>query len=267
MKSPSRPKPTSSGPATMAIDIGGTGIKASILAPDGAMIADRIRLETPHPASPDNVLAVILQLQAQLPSFDRVSAGFPGVIRHGEVVTAPHLGNDLWHGFPLAAALQERLGAPARVLNDADVQGFGVIDGRGLECVLTLGTGLGMALFVEGRLAPHLEIGWIPWRKNKTYDAYIRDAALKEKGRKKWNRNLEEVVEVVRTLINFDMLYLGGGNAEHVSFALPSDVRIVSNNAGITGGVRLWDPENDAFFAGPPPAAPRPGTRRLQAVE
>jgi polyphosphate glucokinase len=267
MTSSSRAKGGSSGPATIAIDIGGTGIKASVLAPDGAMIADRIRLETPHPASPDAVLAVILQLQAQLPSFDRVSAGFPGVVRHGEVLTAPHLGNDLWHGFPLAAALQERLRAPTRVLNDADVQGFGVIDGRGLECVLTLGTGLGMALFVEGRLAPHLEIGWVPFRKDKTYDFYIRDAALKEKGRKRWNRNLEGVIEVVRTLVNFDVLYLGGGNAEHVTFALPSDVRIVSNNAGITGGVRLWEPENDAFFAGPPPAATRVGTRRLRAVE
>jgi polyphosphate glucokinase len=240
-------------PATIAIDIGGTGIKASILGPDGAMIADRVRLDTPHPASPVNVLTTIVQLRAQLPGFDRISAGFPGVVRHGQVLTAPHLGTELWRGFPLGAALQDRLGAPARILNDADVQGFGVIAGRGLECVLTLGTGLGSALFIEGRLAPHLELSQHPLRKKKNYDEYLGDAALRAKGPEKWNRRVERAIAVVRTLINFDVLYLGGGNAEHLSFKLPKDVKIVSNTAGITGGIRLWDPVNDALFAGPPP--------------
>jgi polyphosphate glucokinase len=240
-------------PATLAIDIGGTGIKASVLGQDGAMIADRVRLDTPHPASPENVLIAIVQLRAQLPGFDRISAGFPGVVRHGQVLTAPHLGTEQWHGFPLAAALQDRLGAPARVLNDADVQGFGVIAGRGLECVLTLGTGLGSALFIEGQLAPHLELSQHPLRKKKTYDEYLGDAALRANGTRKWNRRVERAIAVVRTLINFDVLYLGGGNAEHLSFKLPRDVKIVSNTAGITGGIHLWDPANDALFAGPPP--------------
>jgi polyphosphate glucokinase len=239
-------------PTTLAIDIGGTGIKASVLGPDGAMMADRVRLETPHPAAPDDVLAAIVQLREQLPGFDRISAGFPGVVRHGQVLTAPHLGTEQWRGFPIAAGLQERLGAPARVLNDADVQGFGVIAGRGLECVLTFGTGLGSALFLEGRLAPHLELSQHPLRKKQTYDEYLGDAALKAKGTKKWNRRVEKAIAVVRTLINFDCLYLGGGNAEHIAFELPSDIRIVPNTAGITGGIRLWDAANDPLFAGPP---------------
>jgi polyphosphate glucokinase len=254
---PGAPRAAAS-PATLAIDIGGTGIKASILGPDGAMIADRVRLDTPHSASPENVLTTIVHLRAQLPGFDRISAGFPGVVRHGHVLTAPHLGTAQWHGFPLATALQARLGAPARVLNDADVQGFGVIAGRGLECVLTLGTGLGSALFIEGCLAPHLELSQHPLRNNKTYDEYLGDAALKAKGVETWNRRVERAIAIVRTLINFDVLYLGGGNAEHVTFALPSDVRIVSNAAGITGGIRLWDPANEVLFAGPPPIAAAP---------
>jgi polyphosphate glucokinase len=151
MKSRRGANGASSSPATLAIDIGGTGLKASVLGPDGAMIADRVRLDTPHPASPENVLTTIVQLLAQLPGFDRIAAGFPGVVRHGQVLTAPHLGTKLWQGCPLATVLQERLGAPARVLNDADVHGFGVVAGCGLECVLTLGTGLGSALFISAR--------------------------------------------------------------------------------------------------------------------
>jgi polyphosphate glucokinase len=262
MKSPGRTHPA---PATLAIDIGGTGVKASVLGPKGEMIAARVRLDTPHPASPENVLATIVQLRAQLPGFDRISAGFPGVIRHGQVLTAPNLGTELWHGFLLAAALQDRLGAPARVLNDADVQGFGVIAGHGLECVLTLGTGLGSALFIEGQLAPHLELSQHPLRKRKTYDAYLGDAALEAKGHKKWNRRVERAIAVVRTLMNFDVLYLGGGNAEHISFKLPDDVRIVSNTAGITGGIHLWDPRNGAMFAGPPSPG-RPSVARAVKV-
>jgi polyphosphate glucokinase len=263
MKSPRGANGASPAPATLAIDIGGTGLKASVLGPDGAMIADRLRLDTPHPASLENVLATIAQLVAQLPDFDRISVGFPGVVRHGQVLTAPHLGTGLWKGCPLATALQERLGAPARVLNDADVQGFGVVARRGLECVLTFGTGLGSALFVEGRLAPHLELSQHPLHKGKTYDEYLGEAALEAKGAKTWNRRVARAIGVVRKLINFDVLYLGGGNAEHVSLKLPDDVRIVSNTAGITGGIHLWLPENDVLFAGPPPEAPGPRSKSV----
>lgn len=237
------------GPSTLAIDIGGSHLKASVLAADGRLAASPQHVVTPRPATPERVLRALRRLAAHLPKFDRISAGFPGAIRDGVVITAPHLGSGDWHGFPLAEALAKRLGKPARVLNDAEVQGFGVIEGRGLECVLTFGTGLGSAIFWHGRPAPHLELSQHPLHGGKTYDDYLGDAALHAKGKKKWNRHVARAIDVVRTLVNFDRLYLGGGNARKIDLDLPSEVRIVANVAGITGGIELWRAGNDDLFA------------------
>jgi polyphosphate glucokinase len=237
-------------PHTLAIDIGGTHIKASVLDRSGKPIADRVDVMTPHPAPPAVTVELILTIANALPPFDRISAGFPGVIQSGRVITAPNLGTDAWRDFPLAAELEKELGKPARVLNDAEVQGLGVISGSGLECVLTFGTGMGSAIYRDGLLMPHLELGQHPVWKNKTYDEYVRAPALKKLGRAKWNRRVGRVIALIRTLLNFDHLYLGGGNAVNITLELPSDVTIVSNLAGITGGVRLWEAQFDAFFSG-----------------
>lgn len=236
---------------TLALDIGGTHIKASVLDAAGHMVAPEVRVSTPAQPNPAAVLAVIRTLAQQLPAFDRISAGFPGYVADGHVRTAPNLGTADWRDFPLAAVLAKQLHKPARVLNDADVQGLGVIDGRGLECVLTLGTGIGSSLFKNGQLLPHLELGQHPLRKHKTYDRYLGDAALKSKGPEKWNRRLKYVITVVETLVNYDTLYLGGGNAAAVTLKLPKNVRLASNSGGITGGVKLWGEALDGFFAGP----------------
>jgi polyphosphate glucokinase len=235
-------------PRTLAIDIGGTHIKASVLDRAGKPIVDRVDAPTPHPAPPAATLELIQTLASALPAFDRISAGFPGVIRRGRVITAPNLGTEAWHKFPLAAKLEKQLGKPARVLNDAEVQGLGVIAGRGLECVLTFGTGMGSAIYRDGLLMPHLELGQHPVWKNKTYDQYVRAPALKKLGPAKWNRRVSRVIALVRTLLNFDHLYLGGGNAVNITLELPRDVTIVSNLAGITGGVRLWEAQFDGLF-------------------
>jgi polyphosphate glucokinase len=171
------------------------------------------------------------------------------VVRGGVVHTAPNLGTPAWAGFDLAGALQHALGKPVRLLNDARVQGLGVITGRGVECVITLGTGFGFALYHDGHLAPHLEMGQHPAHKGMTYDEYLGVAAVRKVGRKRWRRRVQRALDQLRTLINFDMLYIGGGDAELVDFELPSDVRTVSNDAGITGGVKLWDPRLDDVFA------------------
>lgn len=235
-------------PHTLAIDIGGTHVKAAVLDRGGKPIADRVNALTPHPAPPAAILEQIRTIADALPAFDRISAGFPGVVRGGNIITAPNLGTEAWHNFPLAAELERRLGKPARVLNDAEVQGLGVIAGSGLECVLTFGTGMGSAIYRDGLLMPHLELGQHPVWKNKTYDQYVRAAALKKLGAAKWNRRVSRVIAVVRTLLNFDHLYLGGGNAVNITLQLPRDVTIVSNLAGITGGIRLWEAQFDALF-------------------
>ena len=253
MKRPNLRRPARRAPSTLAIDIGGSHLKASVLDASGAEIVKHVEVLTPHPAPPKRIVALIDGMVRTLPAFDRISVGFPGVVRDGRVITAPNLGSADWGGFPLAAELARRWRKPARMLNDAEVQGLGVIAGKGLECVLTLGTGMGSALYRDGELMPHLELGQHPVWRGKTYDGYVGEAALEEKGVRKWNRRVRRVIDIVSTLTNYDRLYLGGGNAKQIDFELPPNVTVVSNEAGITGGIRLWDPSLDRFFPGTKP--------------
>jgi len=227
-------------PMTLAVDIGGTGIKASVLDAHGAMLVERVRVATPHPCPPDVLLDHVAQIAAGLPAYDRVSIGFPGVVRGRTVLTAPHFEDAVWRDYPLADAIEKRLGKPTRMLNDAEVQGLACIEGRGLEFVLTLGTGAGTALFRDGVLMPHLELAHHPVHKRKSYNAYIGDHALREDGVRKWSRKVVKTIAILDALLHYDVLYVGGGNAQKVEF-MPTGVRIVSNDGGLTGGVRLWD--------------------------
>ncbi|HVZ10706.1 ROK family protein [Rhodopila sp.] len=242
--------PTTSvtGLRTLAIDIGGTRLKAGLLDPGGDMVVGPNRVDTPRAASPEAVVEALLDIATPLGAFDRISIGFPGVVRYGHVLTAPNLGTKLWRQFPLARTLSDRLGKPARMLNDAEVQGLGVIDGQAIECVITLGTGMGFAVFDDGRPAPHLELSQHPIHKGMTYDAFIGVAALRDVGRKRWNKRVKRALSAITMLVGYDMLYIGGGNAKHLTLDLPPNVKLVSNEAGITGGVRLWDPRLDPVF-------------------
>lgn len=236
-------------PLTLAIDIGGTHLKASVLDTQGVMTEPEQRIDTPQPATPQAVLDGLLELVAPLGAFDRISIGFPGVVRHGRVLTAPNLGTEAWRGYSLAALLSEKLGKPARMLNDATVQGLGVIAGSGLECVITLGTGMGFAIFDDGRPAPHLELSQHPSHRNRTYDQWLGLAALKDAGPKRWNKRVRKAIGWIETLVNYDVLLIGGGNAKRLTGELPPNVRLVPNEAGITGGIRLWDAALDELVA------------------
>lgn len=225
---------------TLAIDIGGSGLKATVLDAKGRMRCERARIATPVGARPARIVSLLAELARDLPPFDRVSVGFPGMVRDGRVLTAPNLGNDLWRGFPLASVLGKALRAPVRLANDADVHGFAVIAGRGLELVVTLGTGFGTALYEDGRLCPHLEISQMPFRKGETYDEQLGNHARKVKGDRKWEKRVWQAIENLRVLTTFDRLYIGGGNADKLREPLPKDVTIVDNHAGLCGGVFLW---------------------------
>ncbi len=231
---------------TLCVDVGGTHVKAAVVDQDGSMASNHDKVETPHPCSPATLTTIITDLAAQLGHFDRVTIGFPGAVRRGIILTAPNLaapdgGGNEWRDIDLARIVSERLGVPARLANDGEVQGLGAIAGNGIECILTLGTGMGFALFADGIAAPHLELGQHNAYKKKTYDEYVGHATLERLGVKKWNRHVKNVIDSIRVLVNFDRLYLGGGNARLIDFAIPSDVHVVSNETGITGGVRLWD--------------------------
>ncbi|HKW46307.1 MAG TPA: ROK family protein [Gemmatimonadaceae bacterium] len=231
---------TTSGPKTLAIDVGGSHVKASVLDARGRMIHDRVRLETPKKVTPPELVSLIAQLVPSLPRFDRVSVGFPGVVRNGVVRTAPNLGTERFQGFNLGRALERRLHKPVRVENDADVQGLAVVKGKGVEMVITLGTGFGSSIFVDGHLGPHLELAHHSFRKDKTYEDELGEAARQRDGDHSWQRHVIEAIDSLRNLTNFDHLYIGGGNSRLLDIELPKDVTVVSNTAGILGGVRLW---------------------------
>lgn len=225
---------------TLAIDIGGSGLKAMVLDPQGAPLCDRARVETPVGATPDEFVAALCDLVRGLPDYDRVAVGFPGMVRDGLVRTAPNLGHDGWRGFDLAAALATALGKPARVANDADVQGLAAIRGQGVEMVVTLGTGFGTALYDDGRMCPHLEISQQPFRKGENYDQQLGNTARKAVGDRKWNKRVHKAIANLRALTHFDHLYIGGGNARRLAGDLPADVTVIDNTAGLAGGVHLW---------------------------
>jgi len=95
-------------------------------------------------------------------------------------------------------------------------------------------------LFMDGKLAPHLEIAHLPFRKGKDYDQQVGDKARKKIGKKRWNRRVQQAIDTLRALTHFDRLYIGGGNASRISFDLTPDIKIISNEAGLRGGACLW---------------------------
>jgi polyphosphate glucokinase len=225
----------------LGIDIGGTHLKAAVLDARGHMLSERVKVKTPDPCPPRVMLRALVRLVGPLPPYNRIAIGFPGVVRGGRVITAPHWPSRRWANFELAAALSRRLGgAPARLINDAEMQGLAVISGRGLELVLTLGTGAGTAVFRDGEIMPHLELAHHPLHNNSSYNDYIGEATLSRIGRKRWNKRVAYTIEVLHSLLHYDRLYIGGGNAAKLTLRLPADTTVVSNDAGIEGGAALW---------------------------
>ena len=229
---------------TLAVDIGGTGLKTIVLDSAGKSVTERLRVDTPRPATPKAILAAIVGMAKQQGDFERVSVGFPGVVRRGVTETAFNL-DHRWIGTDLESSLKRTLGKPVRAANDADVQGLGVIRGQGVELVITLGTGFGSSLFVDGHLVPNVQLAHHAGWGKKTYEEELGAKALDKAGKKKWNRRLEKAIASLDALFNFDRLYIGGGNAKKVKLDLPPRVKLVSNLAGLTGGIALWRSERE----------------------
>lgn len=243
---------------TLAVDCGGGGIKASVLDGQGTMVAPPKRTPTPYPLPPELLVQTIADLAAQLPEARRVTVGMPGMIRHGVVIATPHYITkdgprsrvlpelvEKWDHFDMGQAVESALGIPTKVLNDAEVAGAGVITGRGLEMIITLGTGLGNAVFDGGQLSPHVEVSQGPIRWGLTYDDYIGEHERLRLGDVHWSRRVRRVVDGLRPMYMWDRLYLGGGNSKRIvptyRDRLGEDVIIVPNDAGIIGGVRSWE--------------------------
>jgi polyphosphate glucokinase len=233
----------------LGIDIGGTGMKAGpVDTKTGQLTADRFRIPTPQPATPDAVAGVVGELVAHFAWKGGVGATFPAVIRHGVAETAANVDRS-WIGTDAAAAFSKVTGNTVTVLNDADAAGiaemeFGAGKGRaGVVIVVTLGTGIGSALFVDGALVPNTELGHIPIRGK---DAERRAAAsvreVKGLSWKEWAERLQEYFACVETLFSPDLLIIGGGVSKKSDRFLPllrTSAEMVPaqllNEAGIVG--------------------------------
>ncbi len=249
-------------PRTLGIDIGGTGIKGAVIASNGTLESHRQKTRTPYPLPPEGpggLLEVVGEFTQRFEAVDRVAVGFPGVVRRGTIMVAPHfespdgLGGRVqhalaaqWRGYPLEARLTDCLGCPVKVVNDAELQGWSLIRGRGLEVVVTLGTGVGCAVYDEGRATPHLQFGSMPSGEEVDFDAYLGNRAFHKVGYDEWNRRLFLGVRALHDLVHFDHLYLTGGDARQVHRdvlgTLLAKVTVVTGGGAIAGGHYLFEP-------------------------
>lgn len=228
----------------LAIDVGGSHIKCTILDPRGVGQMKYRKLDTPAAATPVNVIGTILDLVRDLKGYEKVSVGFPGYVRNGIVFTAPNLGNTHWGKIDLGQQISNALHKPVRLVNDADQLGLGVVSGKGFEMAVTLGTGVGTAITIDGYLLPHLELAHHPIRKKIDYDQYIGEQAMRKAGKKKWNKRVARLLTVWKTVFNYDRLYLGGGGVQYLTIPLDENVIRFSNEEGIKGGAKLWELED-----------------------
>ena len=235
--------------SVIGIDIGGTGIKAAAVdVQKGQLASDRVRLLTPDPATPEAVVATAAETIATLPGDGPVGVGLPAAIVDGQVMTAANLAKE-WVGVGVRDAFSNALGRPVVVLNDADAAGlaemrFGAGQGEsGVVMVLTLGTGIGSALFIDGELVPNTELGHIEMRGKDAEEraaASVRDR--KGLSWKRWSRRLNEYLEMIDRLFWPDLIILGGGISKKPDKFMPFvEVRPrvvpaqLANQAGIVG--------------------------------
>ncbi len=238
-----------------AIDIGATNIKFSHVNDFGVMVRGVRRRQTPYPCTPGR-LVEFLEERIVKSGCRRVGIGFPGEFRDGLVIAPGNLsrpggqGTDkdpeldaLWRGFPLTDVLRAKTGRDVRIVNDATMAALGCIEGTGTEVVLALGTGLGLALAINGKLTPVRDVGSEIFRNGKTYDETIGERA-RSLDEEAWNPNLVDIVEKFAQEFHADTVHLAGGNArrvdpaefEHLSFR----VVINGNDAPMRGAARLF---------------------------
>ena len=222
---------------TLAIDVGGSSVKCALLDARVRMASEQLREETPARFTPAQLLALIERMAAQMPQYDRVAVGIPGIVHRDVVYSLPASRSRAFKRFELGARLSDLLGARVRVTNDAAMHGLAAIRGEGVEMVITLGTGLGTALFIDGVLSAHYQT--LP-DQDEPFSPY-GDAALAKIGLRRWEKRVRDLFDQLRGITNFDRLYVGGGNAEFLRGEMPSRVKRIDSAAGILGGYRLWE--------------------------
>lgn len=233
----------------LGIDIGGTGIKGSPVDTDtGSLLAERYRLPTPEGAKPAPVAQVVKNIADQFSWQDRIGCGFPAVIRNGVAESAANI-NQKWIGTNVAQLFGEATGCPVYVVNDADAAGlaevtFGAGKGvHGVVMMITIGTGLGSALFIDGKLVPNTELGHIEVECDDA-ETIASDVVRKQQDLswKKWAKRLDKYLCTLESLFSPDLMILGGGAIKNrdqfiplLSLHTPIIPAVLGNDAGIVG--------------------------------
>jgi glucose-6-phosphate isomerase len=211
----------------LVLDVGGTHVKVYRSGTKG-----RGLIPSGPTMGPEKLVKKLRKLLKGV-RYDAVSLGYPGLVVHGRIVREPpNLGKG-WVGFDFSRAL----GKPTRILNDAAMQALGSYRG-GRMLFLGLGTGFGTAMIVDGKVEP-MELAHLPYKKGKTYEDFVGEAALKHLGRKKWQKEVFEVVKTLSDALEPDYIVLGGGNARKLK-GLPSRAKLGDNRDAFAGGLRLW---------------------------
>jgi len=233
----------------LVIDVGGTHVK---LLASGQHEPRKITSGPTMTAA--KMVAAVKRLTADW-SYDAVSLGYPGPVLHGRPVADPRNLGSGWVHFDFRKAFRR----PVKIMNDAALQALGSYRG-GRMLFLGLGTGLGCALVVDGRIEP-MEIAHLPYRKGLTYEDYVGKRGLARLGKKRWRHYVEDVVKQLRSALEAELVVLGGGNAKLMK-KLPVGVRLGSNENAFRGGFKLWAGDSSGKLGRPQrPAGPR-GTRR-----
>ncbi len=235
----------------LGIDIGGTGIKgAPVDLLDGKLQHERFRIDTPKPSTPDAVAEVVSQIVQHFGGGDRVGITFPSVVKHGVTKTAANVDKS-WVGCDASKLFTQKLGLPVHVMNDADAAGVAEVrfgagrDVKGVVLLVTLGTGIGSALFLDGRLVPNTELGHIEIRgKDAELRASERVRETKELSWKKWGSSVGEYIGRLDALFSPDLFIIGGGVSKKSDKFFPFIAEVTKtrvlpaqlmNDAGIVG--------------------------------
>ncbi|WP_041328142.1 polyphosphate--glucose phosphotransferase, partial [Rubrobacter xylanophilus] len=241
----------------LGIDVGGSAIKgAPVSVKTGELLEERVRIETPQPSTPEAIVETIAALAGRFGWEGPVGCGFPAVIKDGVVRTAANV-DPSNIGFDLQAALRERLGSEAGVINDADAAGLAEVrwgagrEVEGVVLMITVGTGLGTALFVDGRLVPNTELGHIELQGHEA-EHIASDAARKRENLKwrEWAQRFDAYLRAVEDLLWPDLIIIGGGTSKkaekfmhRISPRTPVQIARMHNDAGIAGAALAALPE------------------------
>jgi polyphosphate glucokinase len=212
----------------LVIDVGGTNVKVLVTGQK-----EPVKIPSGPKMTARKMVKDVRKVAAGW-DYSAVSIGYPGPVIHGRPLCEPHNLGSGWVGFDF----QKAFGRPVKLLNDAAMQALGIYKG-GRMLFLGLGTGLGSAMIVDGLLEP-MEIAHLPYKKGHTFEDYLGIRGLERLGKKKWRRNVAEVVEQLKTALEADYVVLGGGNAKLLR-DLPPGARLGDNSTAFLGGFRLWE--------------------------